>query len=167
MDTIEKINAYRDRCRIEHGSVIVSKKSNQFFTLLFIVVGCTKEELEDMVTKQTLSEKIYNKLLTEQHITDEKEVEAIIYNGLLSNYSGYSDYVYKFPLRRLDIKEGKTPQFRLYSRSVEYQKEIMSSINVCPTAELSWKSVIDKVGTSYGLFLKVRIKNKLANGNVI
>jgi len=35
----------------------------------------------------------------------------------------------------------------------------MLNFNLCPTAELSWKSVLEKIGTNYGLLLKIKIEN--------
>lgn len=158
--SIDIINKYRERTAIKNSSCIIKKKSNEFFNLLYIATKATKEEIDILLKTRELPITIITSLISENIITNKKEIEEVLYYGDLNLFTNYKRLVYQFPLRKIDIVNRKEPQFRLYSRTLEYQKSMMFTINLCPTSELSWKSVIDKVGNSTGLILKIRNKKQ-------
>ena len=163
MDTIDRINQYRDRCRIPYAPVIVKKLNNGIYTTLYVAVKAKKEECATIRHDRALLPIVIQDLKSFNIIKDEEEIKAILTCGDLSKFKHYSKFVYKYPLRKVDVRNRREEQFRLYTKSAEQQRELMLSINLCPTAELSWKSVLTKIGTEYGLFLKIQIDNSNTN----
>lgn len=159
MDSIERNNNYRDRCRIPYAPVIVKKLNNGIVSTLYVAVKARQEECVTIRHDKTLLPVIIEDLKKFEIIKNEDEIKAILACGDLSKFKHYSKFVYKYPLRKVDIRNRVEEQFRLYTKSAEKQREMMLMLNLCPTAELSWKSVLTKLGTQYGLFLKIQIKN--------
>lgn len=157
MDTIERINAYNLKKAIIHEPVTVSKKSSNSVQILYVVVGEQEEVINNIIKNQRLDNTIYNILLNNNIITEKAQVDSVIYCGKLIEFTSYTQFVYKFPQRRIDIRERKEEQYRLYTSTLAHQKEYSSHLNICPTAKQSWGSVIKKVGKDYGLLLKIRI----------
>lgn len=159
MDSIERNNNYRDRCRIPYAPVIVKKLNNGIVSTLYVAVKARQEECATIRHDKTLLPVIIEDLKKFEIIKNEDEIKAILACGDLSKFKHYSKFVYKYPLRKVDVRNRVEKQFRLYTKSAEKQREMMLMLNLCPTAELSWKSVLTKLGTQYGLFLKIQIKN--------
>ena len=159
MDSIERNNNYRDRYRIPYAPVIVKKLNNGIVSTLYVAVKARQEECATIRHDKTLLPVIIEDLKKFEIIKNEDEVKAILACGDLSKFKHYSKFVYKYPLRKVDVRNRVEEQFRLYTKSAEKQREMMLMLNLCPTAELSWKSVLTKLGTQYGLFLKIQIKN--------
>ena len=159
MDSIERNNNYRDRCRIPYAPVIVKKLNNGIVSTLYVAVKARQEECATIRHDKTLLPVIIEDLKKFEIIKNEDEIKAILACGDLSKFKHYSKFVYKYPLRKVDVRNRVEEQFRLYTKSAEKQREMMSMLNLCPTAELSWKSVLTKLGTQYGLFLKIQINN--------
>ena len=159
MDSIERNNNYRDRCRIPYAPVIVKKLNNGIVSTLYVAVKARQEECATIRHDKALLPIIIEDLKKFEIIKNEDEVKAILACGDLSKFKHYSKFVYKYPLRKVDVRNRVEEQFRLYTKSAEKQREMMLMLNLCPTAELSWKSVLTKLGTQYGLFLKIQITN--------
>ena len=159
METIDRINQYRDRCRIPYAPVIVKKLNNGIVSTLYVAVKARQEECATIRHDKTLLPVIIEDLKKFEIIKNEDEIKAILACGDLSKFKHYSKFVYKYPLRKVDVRNRVEEQFRLYTKSAEKQREMMLVLNLCPTAELSWKSVLAKLGTQYGLFLKIQINN--------
>ena len=159
MDIRDKYNRERLVKRFDIGAVVVKQQKSSIETIKYIVIGCTAKLIDSIVESKTLDKTIYSILIEQQLINVNTDVKEVLYWGNLKDFKQYSDLVYKFPLRRQDLKEGKEPHYRLYTRTAEQQKNTMWLINICSTSQQSWLSVIEKVGSSYGLLLKIKIRN--------
>lgn len=156
--SIERINAFIDKNRIKHSSCIVKELQNTKYIVQYVVVACTMETIENLLKNQDYPNNIIDTLIKENIINNKSNINGVVYYGNLLNFTQYRELVYKFPIRKIDLREGREPRFRLYTRTIEYQKEMGLVMNLCPTAELSWKSVIDKVGSKTGLILQIKKK---------
>lgn len=156
MDSIERNNKYREKCRITPSPVIVKKQKKDKVTIQYVVVGCSKEIIKEMLDKKLLHSSILLTLQTHNLNYTEEQIESVVFCGDLSKFTQYDKLVYKFPMRKRDILEKKSEQFRLYTHTLDYQKNLMYNINLCTSASASWKSVITKVGSNYGIILKIK-----------
>jgi hypothetical protein len=159
MDTIKEKNRLLEVKLFEKGSVVVKQQKSELQTLKYLVLPCTAQELKEIVASKELQPFIYEQLVNQSFITKNSDVKEVTYCGNFNNFKQYYDLVYQFPHRRIDIKEGKEPQFRLYTRSLQYQRDNMWLVNLCNSAIKSWQSVIEKAGSNTGLILKIIIKN--------
>lgn len=157
MDSKEYRNQQIERNRITNTPVIVKKiKLIDNTDVLYVVIASNIEDIKEMRESDTINPYILDTLKSNNIITTQEEIKAVLVSGNLIKFKGYSNYVYRFPYRTRDIKEGKDPHYREYTRTLAQQKEIMWLINICNSAEKSWKSVLTKIGSSYGLLLKIQ-----------
>jgi hypothetical protein len=159
MDTIDRINEYRDKGRIPYTPVVVKKQSSREKSVLYVAIKATQDQCKEIKSQNTLLSFVSEDLLSNNIITDIEQIEKVLLCGDLSKFKKYSKLVYKFPLRKVDVRNRVEEQFRLYTKTMQQQRDLMLMINLCPTAELSWKSVLEKLGTNYGLLLKVVVTN--------
>ena len=157
MDTIDRINQYRDLCRHKYAPVVVKKQRSANTSVLYVAIRAKKEECATIKADRELLPFVAEDLINHNIITDISQVDAVLLCGDLSKFKKYAKLVYKFPLRKIDVRNRVEEQFRLYTKTAEQQKNLMLNFNLCPTAELSWKSVLEKIGTNYGLLLKIKI----------
>lgn len=154
--SIDKNNAYRQSLKIVSKNLIITKKkSSTTSTISYIVLRCSSDETKQIIKDADLPQQLYSTLL-ELDVFKEN-ITQVIFCGNLIKFKGFEKYVQKFPLRRIDIKEGRLPHYRQYTKTVEEQKNIMWLINVCHNAHDSWKSVITKLGSTHGVLLKITI----------
>lgn len=159
MDSIERNNKERLIKKYVHGTVITKEQNNSLFKVKFVVIACTEDIIKDIIKNKALDNNTNQQLKDLKIINNTSDVKEVLYYGDLTNFTGYSNIIYKFPLRKKDILEGKDPHYRLYTRTYKYQLENMWLLNLCRTAYDSWKSVIEKLGTTHGLVLKIKINN--------
>lgn len=157
MDSIKRNNEYREKSRVEPAPVVIKKRTKGNIQLLYIVVGCTKESTEEMLSKQLFDQSILTTLHQHGHKYFEADIEQVLYCGNLKKFQHYEQFVYQFPLRKVDIREKKEPQYRYYAQPLEYQRNLIGSINLCNSPKKSWESVVLKVGAEYGVLLKIKI----------
>lgn len=159
MDTIKQYNDYVDRARIEHSTVVLKRQASVKSVMDYVVVGCTLDAMNEVVLKKELDATTTQNLTNQSLINHVDDVKEVLYFGKLAHFTGYHQVVSKFPQSRRNILEGKEPVFRLYTMTAEKQKEIMWLVNNCSTAQASWISAVKKVGSEYGLILKIIRKN--------
>jgi len=159
MDTtiIDRINKYNEGQKIQHSPVIIRKRKNEFAELYVVAVGCTEEEYKEIKSTNILNTSLLN-TLKGNHFPLEDYIESLIYVGDLNNFKAYAMFVYQFPQRKIDIRERKEPQFRLYTKTFQEQKDTNCYIrNLCNSAKESWQSVINKVGSKYGVVFTYKV----------
>ena len=160
------INDYREKTRIKPEPVVVKKGKTKINQILFVVVKATKEQCDAMNKSRTINEDLLIDIIYNYGYIDTiKDIQSVIHCGDLNHVPSVKEYVYRFPYRERDKRERKEEQFRCYTQTLDKQKEMLNVINSCPTAERSWSSVIEKVGSQYGLFLY--IVKPLENDNTI
>lgn len=160
MDSIEERNK---RIEKQHklfvDAIIVKKLTNSRETQLFLVIKATEEQCTSLVEKKRLPKELLDKLIELKYIDNEVDVKTVLFYGELDNFTAYSNLVYSFPLRRLDIKNRVEPSYRDYTMSLQEQKDTILIFNTCPTAVQSWKSIVRILNTKIGIVIKV-IKKK-------
>ncbi len=150
------INEYREKTRIQPEPVVVKRGKTKINQMLWVVVKATEQECIDMNKSRKLNESLLQEIKEKyKYINDIKDIQSVIHCGNLNQVPSVKDYVYKFPYRERDRRERKEEQFRCYTQTLDKQKEMLNVINSCPTAERSWSSVLEKVGSQYGLFLYI------------
>lgn len=154
---IEKINEYRLYAKIDNSPVIVKSISNSTYTLRYVVLGCTKDESTSIIQTRELPENLKDILIKNTMMQDESNILGLIFCGRLENFGSPSKLVYKYPQRKIDIRNRVEPHYRFYVFTRQQQDKHILFHNLCPTVEHSWKSVIIKVGSQYGLILKIKI----------
>lgn len=156
--SIEEFNKYNEWKTIKIvPSLIVKKGKKDNKTFYYVVVAQTLEKCKDIVAKQELSLEVYDILNNTENLPIPHEVEAVSFWGNLKKFKHYEKLVYQFPYRKRDMLEKKERRFRLYTASLETQKESAIYINLCNNAKDSWLSVLKKIGSEYGLILKVTV----------
>lgn len=159
MDTtvIDKINRHNLGKEIIHTPVTLKKRKNAVAKLLVVVIGCTKEEYEEIKVTKVLNTSL---LLTLKgnNFPSEEYIDTLIYLGDLHKFKAYGMFVYQFPQRKIDIRNRVEPQYRLYTKTLQEQKDTSCYIrNLCSSARESWQSVIEKVGKQYGVVFTYKI----------
>jgi hypothetical protein len=158
MDSIKYRNDFIEKSKIIHSPIIIKKIQYKNSNHLYIVLGCKKEQVKEFIDKKDISDdSIINNLINLNFISNKQDIKNVLFIGKLTSFKSYEKFVFKFKHRKIDIINNKEPQYRLYTRSLEYQKNIMWLTNLCNSAEKSWKSVCEKVGSEYGLLIKVEI----------
>lgn len=160
---IEKINAYNLYATIENKPVILKRQKSTKVTITYLVYPCTEISIEYIKSFLTLPSQILDHMVQENYLTKESDIEQVLHCGNLEEFYP-NNLVYKYPQRKIDIINRVEPIYRSYILSKEVQEQYMYVHNMCPTAEHSWKTVIKKVGSKYGLVLKIKTIN---NGNII
>lgn len=162
--SIEKINEYRANTSIEHAPVILKRSKGKTAILTYLVFPCTKLESDFILEHRALGFNILKNLTEQQYINKESDIKEVYHCGKLIDFGGFRELVYKFPQRKIDIRNRVEPIYRFYEFSLERQKQHINVHNMAPTAEHSWNSVLRKVGTEYGLVIKIITLN---NGNTL
>lgn len=127
----------------------------EMFETLYIVVPTTEQETKDIITKQLLSEEIIQQLLNQSLIKNKKDINSCAFCGNLKLFTSYDELVAKYPMRLVDIRERKEPEYRLYTRTKEEQDKMRGIFNICNSSRKSWFSVIEKCGSEFGVILKL------------
>ncbi len=156
-NTIKQINEYNFASTIQTNPVIIRKRKNETSELLVVTIGCTREEYQDIKKTNTLNTSL---LLTLKgnNFPSEKYIDSLIFLGDLTLFREYEQFVYKFPQRKIDIRNKVEPQFRLYTKTLQEQQDTSCYIrNLCNSARVSWNSVIRKVGSNYGVIFTYKI----------
>ncbi len=159
---IKEINEYNQGQKIQHSPVLIRKRKNSTSELLVVAIGCTKEEYEEIKKLGTLNTSLLLSLKG-NHFPSEEYIQDLIFLGDLNVFKAYTMFVYQFPQRKIDIRNRVEPQYRLYTKTLEEQKNISCYIrNLCSSAKESWQSIIRKVGSNYGVVFTyiVPIENK-------
>ena len=151
-----KINEYREKTRVKPEPVVVKRGKTEKNQVLFVVIKATEQECKDMNKTKTINEDLLIDIIEKyKYIESIKDIQSVLHCGDLNNVKFVKNYLYKFPYRERDRRERKEEQFRCYTYTLEKQKEMLNVINSCPTVERSWSSVIEKVGSRFGLFLYI------------
>jgi transcriptional regulator with AAA-type ATPase domain len=172
-EIVNKINAFNEKQNkfIQQTNVVVLRKYKTKLkptterlieipaTVQIVLVKSNEEETIKIKQQEKLTEKVLQFLKDNNIIQLREEVKVVYYCGDLRNYTATDEIVYKFPQRRVDIKNNRPERFRDYSKTLEQQKNIMSLVNTAPTADISWKTAIRKVGSNFGLLLKIVTEN--------
>lgn len=155
--SIKKINEYRLYATVDNSPVVVKKSSNSTNIIQYVVCGCSQEESKTIIQKRELTESIKRILFLQDIIKEESNIVGLIFCGKLENFGSPSKLVYKYPQRKIDIRNRVEPQYRFYLFTKEQQEKHRLVHNICPTVEHSWNSVITKVGSQYGIILKIKL----------
>ena len=162
-NVVKKINEFNSRFieRFEKDVVIIRKLKNkkENISLIFIVVPIEEYEIKDILFTKTLPDNTKQFLINKELIKSENSIKSCLYCGNLEKFTEYEQLVYKYPLRKIDIREGKEPEYRLYTRTKQYQDNFRGNFNLCNNSKKSWKSVIEKCGSKFGLILKIILEN--------
>lgn len=171
-EVVDKINDFNSKFvkSFPKSIVIVKKttlkKTNKEtqetikYNTIYIVVPTTEQETKDIITKKVLTESTRQYLLNENFIKDIKDINSVAFCGNLEDFTSYDELVYQYPRRMVDIRESKEPEFRLYTRTREYQDKFRGNFNLCNTSRKSWLSVVEKCGSKFGLILKLVVQVK-------
>ena len=157
MDSIEKINNYNLRYSTHTNTVVLKKKNLETKIVFYILVASYPEELNTINSTKELTRNLYEILKDNKHITLDENVKSVLYCGNLEKFNLYEKVVFMFPYRQIDIRNRADREYRLYTRTLEEQKNTMGFINLCTSAKNSWLSALTKIGTHYGLLLKIEI----------
>lgn len=163
--SIERINEYRLHTSIEHSPVILKRQSSSKLTIIYLVFPCNEKHTRYILKYLKLSALVRQKLIEGNYINTENDIEQVLHCGKLNEFPSYSQLVYKFPQRKADVRNRVEPTYRFYEYTREKQLQHLLVHNICPTAEHSWNSVIRKVGSEYGLVLKIKIVNNVESNN--
>lgn len=162
--SIEKINDYRRNTAIVNEPVVLKRLKNPKLIITYLVLPCNLPDISYILTYQTLPYQILDYMIEKNYLNKEEDIEQVLHCGILHEFNGYRDLIYKFPQRKIDIRNRVEPIYRFYEYSLERQKQHINVHNMAPTPEHSWNSVIRKVGSDYGLVLKIKTLN---NGNTL
>lgn len=157
---LDKINNFNLNQVRKTSVIILKKKKNEFKTILYVVVSATEQEIEDTKRVKALTEGTLMVLKDNNLITLREEVKTVVFLGELKNYYPNDEIVYKFPKRKVDIRENKPDYYRDYSKTVEEQKDSMWLVNTAPSLAHCWASVTRKCNSKYGLILEIVINNE-------
>lgn len=169
-DVVNKINEYNSEFnKIYSKSVVIVKRTTNKITnkiteeskkyqTTYIVIPTTEQDIKDTITKRELSKEIKELLVSENFIKNDKDINSCVFCGDLKTFTSYNELVYQYPRRKVDIRERKEPEFRLYTRTREQQEKVRGYFNICHSASKSWNSVIEKCGSKFGLILKLIIQ---------
>ena len=160
---VDRINEFNSnfKQRFEKSIITVKKTTNkiQKVTTLYIVIPTTEEDTEYIISKRILSKSIREELIRQSLIKEEKNIDSCAFCGKLENFTSYDELVYQYPMRRVDIRERKEPEYRLYTRTREQQDKMRGIFNICNNSKKSWLSVIEKCGSNFGVILKLVVPN--------
>lgn len=159
MDTtiIDRINKYNEGQKIQHAPVLLRKKKNLEAEVYVVTIGCTREEFEEIRLTRVLSTSLLNQLKGFKFPLEEY-IDTLLYLGDLNNFKSYAMFIYQFPQRKIDIRNRVEPQFRLYTKTLQEQKDTSCYIrNLCNSAKESWQSVVKKVGSRYGVVFTYKV----------
>lgn len=158
---IKEINNYNSKGRIINTPVTIRKRKNEITELLIVCIGCSKDEYEEVKITNTLNPSLLLQLKGNNY-PDETYIDQLIFLGNLTLFRGYESLVYKFPMRKEDIRQKKEPQFRLYTKTLIEQQNMMCYVkSLCGSAKESWKSIIRKVGSEYGIVFTYKVPKLL------
>ena len=172
-EVVNKINAFNQKQNqfIQQSNVVVLRKYKSKLkptsekpveipiTIQIVLVKSNEEETIKIKQQQQLTEKIIQLLKDNNIIELREQIKVVYYCGDLRNYTATDKIVYKFPQRRVDIKNNRPERFRDYSKTLEQQKNSMSLVNTAPTVDISWNTAIRKIGNNFGLLLKIVTHN--------
>ncbi len=158
MDSIEKINNFNLQSKINPSPVVLKRKSSNTTTISYILIASNLSEVVNIIDTKELTANLYETLKDNKLITLNEDVKQVLFCGNLEKFKHYERFVFKFPERKVDIRNRKEPQYRLYTRTLEEQKNVMWLLNLCSSPKNSWLSALTKIGTYYGLLLKVETK---------
>lgn len=157
--SVEEINKYNEWKRIVTVPALVVKKATTIEgTIYYIVVSYNLDACREMARLQHLQPKVHEAIKSIENFPIDYEVQKVLHWGNLEKFKYYEKLVYEFPYRKRDALARKEREYRLYTRSLESQKQHLGVINLCNNPKSSWLSVLDKVGNKYGLILKVLCK---------
>lgn len=137
-----------------NNKLIVLKKTkikNVIFN--YILLNCTLKDYNYVNTYKELPSNLEELLISNDYSID--SILEVLYSGTLLGFKKYEEVVYKFPMRKKDIKEGKNPSYRDYTKSIKEQKDIMWLVNTISTAKISWGTIISSCKLEYGIILKL------------
>ena len=157
---LDKINNFNLNQVKKTSVIILKKKVSEFRTIYYVVVSATEKEIEDTKRAKALTEGTLMVLKDNNLITLREEVKTVVFLGELENYYPNDEIVYKFPKRKVDIRENKPDYYRDYSKTLEQQKNSMWLVNTAPSLRHCWESIIRKCNSKYGLILEIVIKNE-------
>lgn len=169
-DVVDKINQFNDKF-INHFSknIVIVKKTIKKYTnphtkdikksnIIYVTIPTTEQITKDIINNKELTEEIVQKLLQERLINSRKEISVCVFIGNLKTFTDYDELVYQYPIRKVDLRERKEPEYKLYTRTKEQQEAMRGVFNICNNSKKSWLSVVEKCGSEFGLILKLVVK---------
>jgi hypothetical protein len=161
---IDQINKYNEIKAVEVAPVITSSLIGELNTIKYLVLPIKKEQVELLNNGDSFKwdyvQNSLEKLGLLDEVLDPNNEKSILFVGDLNMYSSYARIVYKFPQRRKEELLGVPAHYRYYIFMRERQIKNMHLTNICPSALDSWKSVITKIGSNYGIVIKLKAVKK-------
>jgi hypothetical protein len=158
---IKEINNYNSKGKIINTPVTIRKRKNEVAELLVVCIGCSKAEYEEVKATNTLNPSLLLQLKGNSY-PDETYIDQLIFLGNLNLFKEYDSLVYRFPMRKIDILNKKEPSYRLYTKTLLEQQNMMCYIkSLCNSPKESWKSIIKKVGSEYGIVFTYKIPKQI------
>lgn len=164
---VEPNNRFRLKV-IKTKKVIALKKIKDKILLMFLI---KKENIDIYNINNIIDNNLINYLTKRNIINDTRILDSIIYTGDLTKID-YTNLVYRYPIRKQDIKNNKLQVnifYRDYSKTKNEQEEIMWLVNTAPNEEDSWKSALNTLTLNKDKLtgMIILVKDIKDNGNTL
>jgi len=164
-ERIDTINKYNEVKAVEAAPVITKSYIGEISTIKYLVLPLRPKIAEELKEAKSFEEEYIKDSLEKlgllEEVRNDSNDKELLFIGDLSLYQGYEKLVYKFPQRKKEELQGVPAHYRYYIFLRERQLRNMHLINICPSAIDSWKSVITKIGSKYGVIIKLKINKPL------